>query len=115
AITFVAIAVLYLFVAPGLRSRLLTARLNELAAAARTHSGRIMSTIGPGSRVPQPVVNSRLDAAALQSGDRVSLLLVVHTPEGVQLYQEGDSTKLGASAALPLGVALAAARSGRLR
>jgi two-component system OmpR family sensor kinase len=115
AITFVAIAVLYLFVAPGLRSRLLTTRLNELAAAAHEHSGRIMSTIGPGSRVPQPMVNSRLDAAALQSGDRVTLLLVVHTPDGIQLTPEGDSTKLGTAAALPLGVATAAARSGRLR
>ena len=83
AITFVAIAVLYLFVAPGLRSRLLTARLSELATAARTHSGRIVSTIGPGSRVTQPAVNAQLDTAALQSGDRVSLLLVVHTPTGL--------------------------------
>jgi signal transduction histidine kinase len=115
AITFVAIAVLYLFVAPGLRSRLLSTRLNELATAARTHSGPIVSTIGPGSRVPQPVVNSRLDAAALQSGDRVTLLLVIHTPNGLQLSPQGDSTKLGAATALPLSVAAAAARTGQLR
>ena len=115
AITFVAIAVLYLFVAPGLRSRLLTARLNELATAARTHSGRIVSTIGPGSRVPQSQVNSQLDVAALESGDRVTLFLVVHTSAGLQLSPEGDSTKLGTAAALPLRVAEAAARSGALR
>ena len=115
AITFVAIAVLYLFVAPGLRSRLLSARLNELGAAAHAHSARIMSTIGPGSRIPQPVVNSRLDAAALQSGDRVTLLLVVHTRSGLQLSAEADSTKLGTAAALPLSLATMAARSGHLR
>jgi signal transduction histidine kinase len=115
AITFVAIAVLYLFVAPGLRSRLLTARLSELATAARTHSGRIVSTIEPGSRVTQPAVNAQLDAAALQSGDRVSLLLVVHTPDGLQLTPEGDSTKLGSAATLPLNLAAAAARSGRIQ
>jgi len=115
AITFVAIAVLYLFVGPGLRSRLLTARLNELTSAARAHSARIVSAIGPGSRVPQPAVNLQLDTAALQSGDRVSLLLVVHTPSGLQLTPEGDSTKLGTAAALPPGLAAAAARSGQIR
>jgi signal transduction histidine kinase len=115
AITFVAIAVLYLFVAPGLRSRLLTARLNELALAARTHSGHIMSSLAPGSRITQPEVNSRLDTAALQSGDRVTLLLVVQTSSGLQLSPQGDSTKLGTAAALPLGVAKEAAESGALR
>jgi two-component system OmpR family sensor kinase len=115
AITFVAIAVLYLFVAPGLRSRLLTARLNELATAARVHSAQIMSTIGPGSRVPQPAVNAQLDAAALQSGDRVTLLLVVHTRNGLQLSPEGDSTKLGTAAVLPLNLAGSAARSGHIQ
>jgi two-component system OmpR family sensor kinase len=111
AITFVAIAVLYLFVAPGLRSRLLDARLTELTTAARADSGQITSTIGPGSRDSKRVVEGRLDTAALESGDRVTLLLATHTPTGVQLSPEGDSTKSGTAAALPLGVALAAARS----
>src|SRR5579862_3299642 len=55
AITFVAIAVLYLFVAPGLRSRLVNARLTELATAARTDSGQVTAVIGPGSRFPKSV------------------------------------------------------------
>src|SRR5437764_80389 len=38
AITFVAIVVLYVYVAPGLRSRLLSERLNELEAAAYASS-----------------------------------------------------------------------------
>ena len=115
AITLVAIAVLYLFVAPGLRSRLLTARLGELATAARAHSDGIEAAIGPGSRVPQPAVNAQLDAAALQSGDRVTLLLVVHTRGALQLIPEGDSTKSGTAAALSPSLAKAAARSGHIR
>lgn len=115
AITLVAIAVLYLFVAPGLRSRLLTARLGELSSAAQAQSGRIESAIGPGSRVPQPAVNAQLDAAALQSGDRVTLLLVVHTRTGLQLIPEGDSTKLGTAAALPPSLAVAAASTRRIQ
>ncbi len=115
AITLVAIAVLYLFVAPGLRSRLVNARLTELAAAARSDSAQITAVIGPGSRFPQPVVDARLDAAALASGDRVTLLLVTRTARGLQVSPEADSTKLGTSAPLPAGVALAAARAGRLR
>jgi two-component system, OmpR family, sensor kinase len=115
AITLVAIAVLYLFVAPGLRSRLVNARLTELAAAARADSGQIRAVIGPGSRFPKSVVDSRLDSAALASGDRVTLLLVTRTPRGLQVSPEADSTKLGAAAPLPNQVALAAARSGELR
>ncbi|MFL5822546.1 MAG: sensor histidine kinase [Solirubrobacteraceae bacterium] len=115
AITFVAIAVLYLFVAPGLRSRLISARLTELATAARTYSPVIVSRIGPGSRTPQPTVNAGLDTAAVESGDRVTLLLVTRTPDGLQLSVEGDSSKLGTAAALPRSVALAAALSGQTR
>lgn len=113
AITFVAIAVLYLFVAPGLRSRLITARLTELASAARANSGQIAAVTGPGSRAPKSVVDDHLDAAALASGDRVTLLLVTRTSHGLQLSPEADSSKLGAAAVLPFRVALVAARSGR--
>jgi signal transduction histidine kinase len=115
AITFVAIAVLYLFVAPGLPSRVLGARLNELAAASKENSHEIAATIGPGSRIPQSRVTAQLNAAALETGDRVTLLLVTRTPSGLQLSPEGDSTKLGTAATLPYEVALAAARSGRTR
>jgi len=114
-ITFVAIAVLYLFVAPGLRSRLVNTRLTELAAAARTDSAQIKTAIGPGSRVPKSVVDARLDAAALASGDRVTLLLVTRTAHGLQVSPEGDSTKLGTAAPLPDTVALTAAQARALR
>jgi signal transduction histidine kinase len=115
AITAVAIAVLYLFVAPGLRSHLVGARLTALATAARQDSGQVISTIGPGSRYPKRVVGNRVDAAALESGYRVTLMLAIRTPAGVQLSQVADSPKPGTAAALPPGVAPAAARSGQLR
>lgn len=115
AITFVAIAVLYLFVAPGLRSRLVNARLTQLVAAARADSGQITAVVGPGSRFPKSVVESRLDAIALASGDRVMLLLVTRTPRGLQVSPEADSSKLGTAAPIPNAVALAAARSGALQ
>jgi signal transduction histidine kinase len=111
AITLVAIAALYLYVAPGLRSRLLDQRMNELAAAARTHSAEIARTVG--SNEPARVVRSKVDAAALASGDRVSLLLVSHTPTGLQLSAQADSSRPAAAAALPVVLARKAASRGR--
>jgi signal transduction histidine kinase len=110
AITLVAIAALYLYVAPGLRTRLLDERMSELATAARTDSTQIARTVG--SAEPEQVVRSRIDAAALASGDRVTLLLVSRTPTGVQLSLQADSSALGAAARLPQAVAYRAARSG---
>jgi signal transduction histidine kinase len=110
AITLVAIAALYLYVAPGLRSRLINERMNELLAAARTHSAQIIKTIG--SNDPATVVRRRVDAAALRSGDRVTLLLVARTPGGVQLFPQADSATLSAAAALPQGIARHAAKRG---
>jgi signal transduction histidine kinase len=110
AITLVSIAALYLYVAPGLRARLINERMSELARAARSDSAQIIKTVG--SADPASVVRSKVDAAALASGDRVTLLLVTRTPAGVQLSPQADSSKLGAAAALPFGVAYRAAHSG---
>lgn len=110
AITLVAIAALYLYVAPGLRSRLVNERLNLLLGAARTDSAQIITTVG--SSDPAPVVRARVDAAALASGDRVTLLLVDHTPSGVQLSLQADSSNLSAASALPGQIAKRAARTG---
>jgi signal transduction histidine kinase len=113
AITLVAIAALYLYVAPGLRSRLIDERISELVSHAHGDSAQIAKTVGSSS--PESVVLARVDAAALASGDRVTLLLVTHTPTGVQVSPEVDSSKLGTAAALPYGVAERAARSGSLQ
>ncbi len=111
AITLVAIAALYLYVAPGLRSRLLGQRMGELASAARTESGQIVKTVG--SAEPAHVVQEKVDATALSSGDRVSLLLVSRTPTGLQLSPQADSSKPTAAGAVP--EALAREAAGRRR
>jgi signal transduction histidine kinase len=112
AITLVAIAALYLYVAPGLRSRLLSQRMGELASAARTDSTQIVNTVG--STEPARAVQQKVDAAALNSGDRVTLLLVSRTPTGIQLSAQADSSKPAAAGALPETMARAAASQRRL-
>ena len=78
AITFLALAALYVYVAPGLQTRLLADQLSELTANAQHHSGAIARTVG--SNDPLPVVQTHVNAAALATGDRVTLLLVNHVP-----------------------------------
>ncbi len=110
AITLAAIAALYLYVAPGLQTRLVNERLATLAADAARESPRIADTVG--TSTPQATVHSRVDAASLASGDRVTLLLVTRTPNGPQLSPLADSTKLGTSARLRYTVADHAVLSG---
>ena len=109
AITLVAIAALYLYVAPGLRTRLINERLSELMSAAHTDSAQIVKTVG--SADPEAVVRNRVNSAALASGDRVTLLLVAHTPTGPQLSPQADSSQVAAAAPVPTGVAQRAART----
>jgi signal transduction histidine kinase len=113
AITLVAIAALYVYVAPGLRSRLVNERISELATAAQQDSFQIVPSVRPGSSDSASVVRTKVDAAALASGDRVTLLLVTRTPSGVQLSVQGDSSQLGAGASLPFKPAYVAARTGQ--
>ena len=103
-INLIAIGALYLFVAPGLQTRLLGETLNELAAHARTGSGRIINSVG--GPEPLPVVRSRVDAVSLASGDRVMLLSVSYGRGGPQLSPQADSSKLAASTPLSFPVAL---------
>jgi signal transduction histidine kinase len=113
AITFAAIAVLYVYVAPGLRNRLISERLSELEAATTSTSAQIVRTVG--SPEPFQQVVTTVDAAALASGDRVVLLLVTQTRGGIELSLLADSSKLGAAASLPYGLAYTAAHVGQLR
>jgi signal transduction histidine kinase len=113
AITLVAIAALYVYVAPGLRARLVNERMRELTTAAQQNSVGIVPAIRPGSRDPESVVRAKVDGAALASGDRVTLLLVTRTPSGVQLSAQADSTRLGAAASLPFKPASRAAQTGQ--
>jgi signal transduction histidine kinase len=110
-INCIAIAALYLYVAPGLQTRLVNQTLNELAGHARSDSGRVVRTVG--SSVPLSVVQSRVDAASLASGERVTLLLVTDALGGPQLSPQADSSKLAASAPMTFPVAYRAVRTGK--
>jgi signal transduction histidine kinase len=112
AITLAALAVLYLYVAPGLQTRLLSDQLAQLASDARTHSGAIARTVG--SSEPLPTVQDHINAAALATGDRITLLLVNQVPGGSELSAIADSSRRSATAALTFGVARRAAASGRM-
>ena len=76
AVTFVAIAALYVYVAPGLQNRLLDEKMSALSAAAVRYSPGIAGVLG--TRAPQAVLQRMVDKAALESHDRVSLLAVNH-------------------------------------
>jgi signal transduction histidine kinase len=112
AIVFLALVVLYVYVAPGLQTRLESAQLGGLAGDAGVHSQSIARTVG--SSVPLSTVQDRVNAAALASGDRVTLLLVNRVPSGPELSTLADSSRRSATAALSFAVARQAVASGRL-
>src|SRR5437763_12930814 len=112
AITFGALAVLYLIVAPGLQTRLESDQAAGLANDARTHSRAIARTVG--SSEPLPIVQDRVNAAALATGDRVTLLLGNQVPGGRQLSTLADSSRRSATAALSFAVARRTAASGAM-
>jgi len=90
-ITLIAIAALYLYVAPGLQTRLIDEKRSELSKAARTYSGAIVATVG--SSVPERRVRDLINTAASRSSNRVTLLSVsiAVAPGGPQLTREADS------------------------
>ena len=89
AVTFVAIAALYLYVAPGLQSRLLDEKMSSLSGAAATYSPGIASVLG--TRAPQTALQHMVDRAALESHDRVSLLAVNRVSGQPQISSLVDS------------------------
>jgi len=114
AITLVALGGLYLYIAPGLETRLINEKLNALGSAARQDPAGIKQTIG-GVLTP-PEIRSRVDAAALASGDRVSLFSVAFglVPSGPQLTAQADSSNPPTVQRLSFQVAYRAASRGRL-
>ena len=112
AITLLAIGSLYLYVAPGLQSRLMGEKLAELADSARHRSGPIRATVG--SSTPLPVVREIVVHTAGVTGDRVTLLSVNRSLDQLQLTKQADSSNPTAGGALGWGHAYLAARSGRL-
>jgi two-component system, OmpR family, sensor kinase len=89
AITALAIAALYLYVAPGLQSRLMGEKLSALAATAQTHSGKLGRAVG--SSTPLPDVQRLVNQTAGTSGNRVTLLSVNDVQGSTQLSKQADS------------------------
>jgi len=110
-VTFVAIAALYMYVAPGLRTRLLDDRLSELSTAASRYSNQVSNMIDSNALLSD--VTAAADNAAAGSGYRVTLLLVSRTAGGPpQLTPQTDSS--GALAPrLHYPVAYLTARTGK--
>ena len=112
AITLLAIAVLYMYVAPGLANRLLGEKLDQLSIAARSYSAPISRT--EGSADPASLVLDTVQRAALMSGDRVTLLAVNRAQGGLQLYSQADSSNPATTQRLAFPVALIAISSDKI-
>jgi signal transduction histidine kinase len=89
AITALAIAALYLYLAPGLQSRLMGQKLSALAATAQTHSGKLARAVG--SSTPLPDVQRLVNQTAGTTGNRVTLLSVNDVQGSTQLSKQADS------------------------
>src|SRR5436305_3825059 len=89
AVTFVAIAALYRYVAPGLQNRLLDEKMSALSGAAARYSPGIAVELG--TRAPRAVLQRMVDRAALESHDRVSLLAVNNVSGQPQISSLVDS------------------------
>lgn len=114
AITLLAIGSLYLYIAPGLRGRLVENRVTELARAAGRYSPLIARTVGSaisGRRILQLV-----DEIAGRAGARVTLFSVAEatSPSGPQLFTIADSAGYEQMPTLGLAAARRAVRSQHL-
>jgi signal transduction histidine kinase len=112
AITLVAIGAMYVYVAPGLQTRLVNERLKELASGAQSNSRSIAHAIAVSA--PLPAVRRKVNDAARKSGDRVSLLSIGQAQGVLQLSVQADSAAPVATPALGFPMAYQAARTGKL-
>jgi two-component system, OmpR family, sensor kinase len=115
AITLLAIGALYVYVAPGLETRLIGEKLSGLATAARHDSGPIIRTVGASDTLS--AIKAKVDSAALASGSRVTLMSVsvAAAPAGGQLSPLADSSNPSAAARLGFPVAHRAVATATLR
>jgi signal transduction histidine kinase len=111
-ITLLSVAALYLYVAPGLQSRLMGEKLSDLAHSARVHSGPLRRTVG--SSVSLPAVRRLVGRTANLSGDRVTLLSVNQADGQPQLSRLTDSGNSAASGAVRLSIAERAVATRRI-
>jgi two-component system, OmpR family, sensor kinase len=111
-ITLLAIGGLYLYVAPGLQSRLMGVKLRSLELDALRHTGSVRRTIG--SSTPLPRVRQLVIRIGGATGDRVTLMSVNRVEGSLQLDQLVDSSNPAASGTLSFPVAQGAISAGRL-
>ena len=116
SITFVAIAVVYFYVAPTLGSSLRTQKVHSLEIAAKAYSRALAQTAALRSSTPRVLLE--VHHAAAVSSDRVTLLGVIHSVSAISTFYIDDSsseapdTRGGSD--LHFGVAIAAAKARRV-
>jgi two-component system OmpR family sensor kinase len=111
-ITLLSVAALYLYVAPGLQSRLIGEKLTSLAQSARAHSGPARRTVG--SSTSLPAVHRIMAQTANLTGDGVTLLSVNQALGRPQLAVVADSGNAAASGAVTRSIAERAVVTGRV-
>jgi two-component system OmpR family sensor kinase len=95
SITLLAIAALYLYLAPGLQTRLIDSKLSQLRATAAARSSYLSTTIG--SSMPLSQVRQRMKSISNSTSDRVTVLAVNEVAGHVQLSMLMDSAAGGGS------------------
>jgi two-component system OmpR family sensor kinase len=112
SITLLAIAALYLYVAPGLQSRLIDSKLSQLRATAATRSRTLRETIG--SSMPVSEVRRRVMATSESTSNRVMILAVDEVRGHTELSLQMDSAPPGSVAPVGSGLALRAVAGRRI-
>ena len=107
-ITLVAIAALYIYVAPGLQTRLINDRLAGLASDARQYQVMIGMNTTPGQ------LRYRVNYASLQSGARVTFIEVPGSPGNPMARVLADSSNPSSAMVLGFPVGVMAAHTGHL-
>ena len=111
SITLLAIAALYLYIAPGLQTRLINSKLSQLSATAASRSAYLSATVG--SSMPLSQVRQRVLSVNNSTSNRVTLLAVNEVAGHVQLSTLMDSAAGGGSR--PAVSSVIALRAIRLR
>jgi two-component system, OmpR family, sensor kinase len=112
SITLLAIAALYVFVAPGLKNRLVGSELSALRSTARQRSGPLAATVGGAES--QATVRRLVTSTSESTGYRVTLIEVNEVLGAMQLSRQMDSGGADSRSPAVMTIAWQAARSGRL-
>jgi two-component system OmpR family sensor kinase len=95
SITLLAIAALYLYIAPGLQTRLIDSKLSELRSTAAARSSALGTTVG--SSLPLSQVQRLVMSISDSTSNRVTLQLVNQVDGQTQLSTQMDSAAGGGS------------------